>query len=242
MSFEVITFATHSERMFPQLMDSEYPIKVVGWGVKWDGFHTKIKGVLEYVKTKNPDDIIVCVDAFDTKISGDPSEAEKLFRDMGCGFLVSKDGGTVHSQVIFGTCKDGDMANMGLWMGYVKYIIPILEDILDNTCKDDQIMFNSVCHKHNYICIDTEKIIFSNYSDEGIFNGYPMTMTLEDSIKRQIKEMLPHYIIHISLVVYALTILLPKHRKYILAIYIIVFLIFLFKGDKTCMFKQRTNT
>ena len=44
MSFEVITYATHSERMFPQLMESGYPIKVLGWGEKWENFMTKIKG------------------------------------------------------------------------------------------------------------------------------------------------------------------------------------------------------
>lgn len=33
MSFEVITYATHSEGMFDELINSGYPVKVLGWGL-----------------------------------------------------------------------------------------------------------------------------------------------------------------------------------------------------------------
>jgi hypothetical protein len=239
MTFEVITYATHSERMFPELMNSGYPIKVLGWGEKWIDFHTKINGVLKYVKTKDPDDIIVYIDAFDTKILGDPAMAEKLFREKNCGFLVSLDTGTISSQIIFGTCKNGNMGNMGMWMGYVKYIIPILEDILNNTCKDDQIMFNSICHKYDFICIDTESAIFSNYGVKGIFKGYPFSVNKNIFIDRFIKEHFPHFILHITLITYILIVLLPTLKNYIIGIYIVTILVFLFKSKKMCMFKQK---
>src|SRR6056300_759456 len=161
MSFEVITYATHSERMFPELINSGYPIKVLGWGEKWENFLTKIRGVLSYVKTKHPDDIIVCVDAFDTIINRDPKEAEKIFKSMDCGFLVSNDLyynfllGLRH-KFNFGTCQGEYTANMGLWMGYVKYIIPILEAVVSKKCGDDQINFNSVCSDYEFIKIDVE--------------------------------------------------------------------------------------
>jgi hypothetical protein len=246
MGFEVVTFATHSERMFPQLMNSGYSIKVLGWGVKWENFNTKIKGVLEYVKTKNPDDIIVCVDAFDTAILRDPREAEQLFKDMNCGFLVSydilnSDFMLEHFKLKFGTCKDNITANMGLWMGYVKYIIPILEDILKIPCGDDQINFNSLCSKYrDVIKIDMEKKIFANLEDtNSIFKGFPGTG--KRHIKTYINDILPHFIIQYTFIFLCLLILFPKYKLILIAVYTTLLITFIFMSDKKCINIKKFN-
>jgi hypothetical protein len=246
MSFEVITYATHSERMFPQLMNNDYPIKVLGFGVKWESFITKIKGVLSYVKTKSPDDIVVCIDAFDVAINGDPSKAEQMFKDMDCGFLVSLD---IEQPLInmgevrFGTCLNGKTANMGLWMGYVKYIIPILEDIIKLPCNDDQINFNTVCSSSNHsdhIKMDMERQIFHNTQNkelvtDSIFIGYPGSVDAPAATKRFFVSNLPFLIIHISLIFYILLTLLPSHfRTPLLVSYAVLFTIFIFISNKHC--------
>lgn len=242
MSFEVITYATHSERMFPELMDSGYPIKVLGWGEKWENFLTKIKGVLDYVKTKNPDDIVVCVDGFDTNINGDPREAEKIFKSMNCGFLISNDLDTnffnnLRMKFYFGTCQGEYIANMGIWMGYVKYVIPILESILSKKCGDDQINFNSICGEYEFIKIDVENKIFLNKTRkdtrESIFHGYPGTapMKLSD-IKNFLYNYLGRNIVVFSLILFLLSTLFPP-MKYL---WIPTIAVFLFYSDKSCTF------
>ena len=240
MSFEVITYATHSERMFPQLMESGYPIKVLGFGEKWESFLTKIKGVLSYVKTKNPDDIVVCIDAFDVVINRDPAKAEWLFRDMNCGFLVSLDATNPIYKLKFGTCIGNTTANMGLWMGYAKYIIPILEDIISRKCDDDQINFNAICSKYDYIAIDTENKIFHNTFDkelvtDSIFIGFPASVDIKNAIKRFFLESLPFFMIHISLIFYLIITLFPDVTSYFVTFYIVLLLIFIFKSNKKCL-------
>ena len=245
MSFEVITYATHSERMFPELRESGYPVKVLGWGDKWEGFHTKIKGVLEYVKTKRPDDIVVCIDAFDTRIMREPSESITLFRDMNCGFLVSED--IEHAfdinHVKFGTCMNNKTANMGLWMGYVKYIIPILEDILKRPCDDDQINFNSLCNDYDFIKMDTQRNIFHNTANkdtvsDSIFLGFPASENVTNTIKRFFIGSLPFFLVHITLMFYILYTLFPNFKIQLGTVYSLLFIIFLFKSNKKCYLKK----
>lgn len=245
MSFEVITYATHSEGMFDELINSGYPVKVLGWGVKWESFLTKIKGVLDYMKTKNPDDIVVCVDGFDTKINRSPKEAEEIFKKMNCGFLVSED---VYISPIakdllqyhFRKCKNGVTANMGLWMGYVKYIIPILEDLLSKKCTDDQINFNSICKKYDYVKIDTDKLIFANKTfskqdDMAIFHGFPgsgkLSNPLHEKIKHYFKTYFPTQFILISLILLVISIF----YKRVIYLLIPLLFIFIFYSNKKCI-------
>lgn len=244
MSFEVITYATHSERMFPQLMESGYPIKVLGWGEKWENFMTKIKGVLEYVKTKEPDDIIVCVDAFDTMINRDPREAEQLFKDMNCGFLVSENSSRGYlTNMKFGVCRNDITANMGLWMGYVKDIITIFEDMLKTKCAtDDQSTFNSLCGKYgDIIKIDMEKKIFYNSPDtnytssKSIFTGYPLSLDIYTFAIRMLKENLRFIMVPIALLCAVLYTLFPQTKIYLLFLYLVLLTIYMFIGEKICI-------
>ena len=249
MGFEVITYATHSERMFPELMKSGYPIKVLGWGEKWEGFHTKMKGVLEYVKTKQPDDIIVCIDGFDTKINRDPSESVALFRNMECGFLVSDD--PTHKinlfQLKYGTCMNNNTANMGLWMGYTKYIIPILEAILKRSCDDDQINFNFICNDYDFIKMDTQRKIFHNTFNkdemsDSIFLGFPGSINASDGIKRFYIGSLSFFIVPITLIFYMLYTLFPNIKLPLVTVYTFIFIIFLFKSEKKCFLNSSISS
>lgn len=39
----IVTYATHSEGTFENLINARYFIDVVGWGEKWDGYIGKAK-------------------------------------------------------------------------------------------------------------------------------------------------------------------------------------------------------
>ena len=45
---QVVTYATHSQGMFDELMNNQYgvDVKVLGWGEKWNGFKDKFIGFI----------------------------------------------------------------------------------------------------------------------------------------------------------------------------------------------------
>ena len=49
---KIITYATHSEGLFDELINNKYniPIIVLGYGTKWNSFIDKFKNVYKYIK------------------------------------------------------------------------------------------------------------------------------------------------------------------------------------------------
>lgn len=81
MSVEIVTYANKSQGMFEELVNNEFgiPVKVLGWGTKWNGFTDKYKGMSEYLETKKDEDIVIFLDGFDTKINKYPHAIIELF-------------------------------------------------------------------------------------------------------------------------------------------------------------------
>src|SRR6056300_56555 len=109
MSVEVVTYANKSQGMFKDLIDNEFgvPVKILGWGTKWNGFSDKYKAMTKYLETKNDTDIVIFLDGFDTKINKNPHEVTELFKKCDCKVLVSKDPevpGKLLTHMIFGKC------------------------------------------------------------------------------------------------------------------------------------------
>ena len=93
MSFEIVTYANKSEGMFEKLLNNEFgvSIKVLGWNKKWEGYTDKVVGVLEFIETKNDEDIIVFLDGFDTKINKNPENLISMFKKYDTKVLLSKE-------------------------------------------------------------------------------------------------------------------------------------------------------
>src|SRR5210317_1041969 len=81
---EVVTYANKSHGLFEELIHNEYdvPVRVLGWGTKWNGFLDKYKGMVEYLKSKKDDDIVIFLDGFDTKINKDPKDVSHSLNPM----------------------------------------------------------------------------------------------------------------------------------------------------------------
>eukprot|EP00922_Rhytidocystis_sp_ex-Travisia-forbesii_P043656 GHVS01065129.1.p1 GENE.GHVS01065129.1~~GHVS01065129.1.p1 ORF type:complete len:441 (-),score=49.92 GHVS01065129.1:159-1481(-) len=66
----VVTVATHEDGYYQALMESavrlDIPLKVLGFGQKWEGFRWKVEKVLEYARAVEDDAVIMCLDGFDT--------------------------------------------------------------------------------------------------------------------------------------------------------------------------------
>jgi len=179
----LVTYATHSEGKFEELAKNK-EIVVLGFGKKWNGFDDKIRGVLEYMKDLKDDDIVCYIDGFDSVLVKDAATIEKRFKASGSKVLFSEDIPGFIKYIVFNTCnKKRKVLSAGLFMGYVKYLKPVLEDTLRMKCKDDQVNINNLCKKYDYIDIDTEHTIFHNAL---IFDKSPLPDTCVISYPAQI--------------------------------------------------------
>lgn len=208
---QVITYATHDQGMYQELINNEFgiPIKTLGFGTKWKGFTDKIKGVRKYLDTCDPDTIVIFVDGFDSAIVKPLDVAIQRFLDYDTEILLSLDKDAYLKPItlkIFGSCKDNIIVNSGLIMGYVRSLKK-LYTYLDNKNEstDDQRNLNSACkYFKNIIKLDMNKSIFTNLapaSKERITKNFttldtcfvqlPGEMSYDRVIRRGIKEYYP---------------------------------------------------
>lgn len=243
MSLEIVTYANKSQGMFEDLVKNTFgvPIKVLGWGTKWNGFNDKYRGMSEYLKTKRDTDIVIFLDGFDTKINKDPRDVMKLFEKCDCKVLVSK--GPNPGDHLLGTCKAGIPANSGMYMGYVKFLKVMIDEALSYTCEDDQVNLNMVCKKHPFIKVDDTHMIFENVSQlrsdkesNALFVSYPGKISF-DRISRGFFEYTQFvYIYALCLLIVSMGIF-PKHSRVLLSLLFGLVLFYILFADKSCTSK-----
>ena len=248
MTVEIVTYANKSTGMFEELINNDFgvKVKVLGMGKKWNGYIDKSIGLLEYIETKRDDDIIVFVDGFDTKINKDISNVKSLFESYDCKVLVSKDPELMNKLgeiFIFGNCNNNrDVANAGMYMGYVKYLKIILKESIQMKCVDDQVNLNSLCKKYDFIKVDDKELIFKNFSPidkeekvESIFVSFPASAN-KSRWFRMLKEYNQFYYIYILLINIALLALYPKKQNYLLVSLLFFTTFYVFYADKSCTY------
>jgi hypothetical protein len=169
----IVTYATHNFGNLNKLIHNDFNVKitVLGWGEKWNSFIQKFEAMYEHCKQLEDDDILIFMDGFDTSITKHPSVAIKRFLDMDCKVLLSEEKdagygfiGKYFSRKMFGSCKNNHTANSGLYMGYVRYLKLIYEEILchNGRLSDDQLALNNVCDCFDFIKIDHKSYVFEN--------------------------------------------------------------------------------
>mgnify|MGYP003633076837 FL=1 len=242
MSLEVVTYANKSAGMFEELVNNDFgvKVKVLGMGKKWNGFSDKFIGLLEHMKTKKDDDIIIFVDGFDTKINKNISNIKSLFESYNCKILVSKNPLVLNDGFRFKKCDDKNVANSGMYMGYVKHLTILLKESIQLKCLDDQVNLNDLCKKYDFIKIDDKELIFKNFatldkkeSVNALFVSYPGSITLE-RISRHPKEYMQFYYIYILLINIALLALFTKKQNYLLGSFLLFTTFYVFYADKSC--------
>ena len=256
---EVVTIATHSDGYFENLINNKYTkVKVLGMGKKWTGFKLKSELVYDYIKDFPDNKIIIVIDGFDTVINGNINNAIEIFKKQNNKVLISIDEKTHYKTSLsklkgkilkrfnfFGYCKNNLSLNAGLYMGYVKYLKIILNEIINTKCKDDQLILSKSCNKYDFIDLDENQIIFKNISFsrhnpnikyKQIFLGYPANY----SIKRYYRGLFEYsqfFIKTLLLLLFLLILFLYKKKRFnSIIIAIILFSLFIHKIDKSCMF------
>ena len=250
MNIEIVTYANKSFGMFEDLIHNEYdvPITILGWGSTWNGYLDKSHGVLNHLNRKKDDDIIVVLDGFDTKINKTLVGLYEKFKSLQCRVLVSTDKGKFISKHIFGTCTKDNIANAGMYMGYVKEVRMMLTDIVNNTCKDDQRNLNETCKKYNFIKMDEKDIIFqNNYNlsfimgstdsssqSKAHFISYPGTLSFQRIMRASIEytQFIYIYIIDIFVI---LIFMFPNYRSNLVLSTITFILLFKIYADTSCI-------
>lgn len=202
MSITAITYTTHSEGEFENLVNNKHGVKieVLGWGKPWNGYMDKVNGFYEHIKNLPDEHIVVIIDGFDSVIQAPLDEIEKAFKQFDTKILLSLHPDTYNlNEKIFGKCIDDLTANAGLYMGYVKYLKLVLEKMIStNYSEDDQRNLNYACKDFDFIKIDTDKIIFNNmdYYDRLFYSpslilSKPGTLSF-NRIKRSFREYGPY--------------------------------------------------
>jgi len=159
-----ITYATHDEGTYKELINNKYNIKInnIGWNHKWKNFKQKFKNVYKYILNKNDNDIIVFFDGFDSIINKYPKDLLKFFKSYDCKILFSKEFDFLNiKRKVFNT-KLNYIANSGLYIGYVKELKILFKYILKKKGQDDQVLINKYIDKFDFIKIDNKELIFKN--------------------------------------------------------------------------------
>lgn len=202
MTFSIITYATHSQGKFDQLLQNYPSIHVGGFGTKWNGFMDKIRFVHDFASKCKPEHIVIFLDGFDTSINKPPTLAVKRFKRKGCRILLSH--GTIESTMwragrrrIFGV-NDYTVANSGLYMGYARDISALTAEMIKCDVTDDQRALNIITHRrHDFdIKIDYDHCVFYNttFSDrdgsvidsDAVFLGFNATLGFDKASVRKV--------------------------------------------------------
>lgn len=240
---EIVTYANKSFGLFEELIHNEYdvPVKVLGWGKKWNGYSDKSKGLLEYISTsKNDDDLIIFVDGFDSKINKNPVNVKEIFESYNCKVLFSKDPESFSklvTRIIFPTCGDA-VANAGMYAGYVKYLKIILEDELSRGCQDDQVNFNTMCNEYDFIKVDKEQRLFENIAttnhgkvSDAVFVSYPATLGMTRAY-RSLVEYIQYLYVYIALTLFIISITFKTNIP--IGVLLLFTIFYILKADKSC--------
>lgn len=142
----IITIATDENNWLDNWKQSAdswgYDYSILGKGKEWKGFSTKIKLIIEFLNTRNPDEIVGIVDAYDLIFTGPPEELVKKFKSFNSPIIAGGEDVCIlncHKH----SCKVNNdrykWVNGGCVFGYAKDLIPLYVYTLQVSPEDDQI-------------------------------------------------------------------------------------------------------
>tara|TARA_A100001015_G_C14890119_1_gene672052 strand:+ start:13 stop:735 length:723 start_codon:yes stop_codon:yes gene_type:complete len=206
----VITYATHSQGFYQNLINNKYNIELItlGYGYKWNGLRDKPLAILNYIKYLPDDDIVIFVDGFDTIIKKPLNIILQRFNEMVSDgktkVLLSKEQCYNKQDNMFFryffkyfqykvySYKNNIIVNSGLYMGYVKNLKILLYPHNYNYNPNiDQILMNRIYPNYDFIKVDINNRIFFNCPvymntiSDACFIQYPGEFNLQ-RIKRAV--------------------------------------------------------
>ena len=209
---KVITYATHSDGSFEELVNNKFGVEVtvLGMGDTWKGFISRTQAYRDYLDTLPDEEVVVFVDGFDSHILKPITNLQKVFEEFDSDIIVSRDsdlGMPYFRDKTFGKCKDGITANAGMIMGYVSSLRYLFDAIVNDKSKDDQRNLNNVCKYFPKLSIDVDNKIFENiniknadFSQSQAFFGQTPGKGPKATFLRNMKTHAPYLIPEIILI------------------------------------------
>jgi hypothetical protein len=170
----IVTVATDPKYYFPYLVESckknGKELEVLGMGEVWQGFNWKYLKMIEYLKTLPMDDIVCFIDGYDVICCRNLNQLVHQFKEIkkrtGCKLVVAEDKKSTMmtlSVLFFGSCNNNNI-NSGMYIGYVKDMLEIIQKIYELNPKndaDDQVLMTEYCkkNKEDFYC-DVESKLF----------------------------------------------------------------------------------
>lgn len=181
----LVIYATHSEGNFDILIQKArelgYYISIVGWGDKWEGFYKRTLDLYDFIKTRPSQEIIMCIDGFDSIILQDMNTTLNIFSEYGSPIVWGiEENNNALRKVLFRS-KYKYTLNGGSFMGINEYLQVIFEEIISRYGKtnyklDDQRIVNQMNNSSplfkSIVKPDMESKIFANL----IYKGYMNTI------------------------------------------------------------------
>ena len=172
----IATVATHSERYLPVLdkmiEDKGIKLEKLGMGKQYTGHFMKDLEMIEFLKDKKEDDIVIFVDGFDSLILGNKEEIFEKFKETGKKMILSVE--NIRSSFLLHSYNFekvmGKYVNTGLYMGYAGYMKNILNDIYSNDYDKNSNQktwsryLNSNIDRLEDFSLDNESKLFLNHS------------------------------------------------------------------------------
>jgi hypothetical protein len=174
---KLVTVVTHSDGYFPWLEKSckRFNVELIklGWGQKWLGFSWRFKLMIDYLKTIDPDELVIFIDAYDVILLRPLDDIEEYYNNIvkmsNKKIIIAKDKVinpfiNLIATFYFDTCKDTRIC-AGTYLGKCLDILEILNKIDYEISVDDQILFTNYFKKNpNEVYIDTDYIFFLTHS------------------------------------------------------------------------------
>jgi hypothetical protein len=183
---KVITVATHYDGYLTWLEKSceRFNVELIklGYGEKWLGYSWKFKLMIDYLKTLDPNDLIIFIDAYDIILLKPLDDIEEYYNNIikttNTKIIIAyeKRSTMIYEQInklYFGSCN-GLRINSGSYLGKAYDILGILGKIKFNNDDDDQQVFTSYCNKNSndiYIDVDYNFCLVSTNILNNILNN-----------------------------------------------------------------------
>jgi len=172
---KLVTVVTHIDGYLPWLEKSckRFNTKLIklGYGQKWLGFSWRFKLMIDYLKTIDPNELVIFIDAYDVMMLRSLDNIEEYYNNIvkmnKCKIIISEDKAIPFYQEIIGKIYFNDYKdarpNAGSYMGRAKDILEIISKINQNINyeDDDQMLFTKYYKNNlNEFYIDTSNIFF----------------------------------------------------------------------------------
>ena len=178
-NLHIVTVATEAKFYCPYLVESckknGKELTVLGFNEEWKGFSWRFRKMINYLKGLPENDVVCFIDAYDVLCVRNLEQLIPAFlkikKETGCKVVVGSDQHYTilkyWAKLTYGEC-DKKLLNLGNYIGMVKDVLDILQEIyysnnVDDS-SDDQLLFTHYCKKNpKLFYIDTTSRIFLVY-------------------------------------------------------------------------------